>query len=179
MTWEQALKRGRPSRHELATLPRRSIVAYAVRCALRVQPLFRPTDDGAAAAVGRAIELAADYARGKSVSRDELLTAAASAAGSSAADAAARLDFEELVRRGGRAGNVGRAVNPYDGESLGNLWHGHAPDWYLKAKAELDERLGLSSGNAGSSTALKAVTQQRDEAQQRIDKLEKELTTTR
>ncbi|MGZ0168139.1 MAG: hypothetical protein ACKVHE_01130 [Planctomycetales bacterium] len=77
MTWEQALKQGRPSRDELATLPRRSIVAYAVRCALRVQPLFRSDNDESVVAVNRAIELAADYARGKSVSADDLNVGAA------------------------------------------------------------------------------------------------------
>lgn len=228
MSWGHALKQGRPSENELATLPHRSVVAYAVRCALRVRPRLRSVSDETIDAVDRAITAAAAFARGKPLTFEETREAAtrvaymakadptadeirAAADAARAADAAvrdvraharaaeaaeaaysaitsadtpdkaaanatARLDFEKLVRRGGKPGNPGRAVNPYDGGSLGDLWHGHAPSWYVQAKAELDEQLGLASANSDSSAELKAVKKQREELQQWIGVLEEQLT---
>ncbi len=72
-----------PSQEELEKLPPRAIVAYAVRCARRVQPLcvqLRPDDDEREGQLldllERALQTATEFARGVEVSRDSIRHAA-------------------------------------------------------------------------------------------------------
>lgn len=94
-------RRELPTEDDLKTLPLRAIVAYAVRCAKRVQPLYA----GAAwlpgfaeheAAVERAISLAQNFCLGQDVSAIDDAVAAAAAAEAAAwvaADAAKAAAF--------------------------------------------------------------------------------------
>ena len=54
-----------PTKEELRALPRRAIVAYAARCARRVQPLYRSRDKRRVQAVDDAIALAEWFAKGE------------------------------------------------------------------------------------------------------------------
>ena len=56
---------GLPTRDELAALPRRANVAFAARCARRVQPLYRSKYKRHVQAVERAIAMAERFAKGE------------------------------------------------------------------------------------------------------------------
>jgi hypothetical protein len=51
------------NQQDLAELPLRAIVAFAVRCARRVRPLYRFSDPARKKAIDRALELAASFAK--------------------------------------------------------------------------------------------------------------------
>jgi hypothetical protein len=84
-----------PRPGDLTSMPLRAIVAYSVRCARRVQPLFRFTADMAdfarhEAAVERAIALAERFCIGDESESGTLAAAPAAAASAAAACVAAR-----------------------------------------------------------------------------------------
>ena len=62
---------GVPSEEELKALPLRAMVAFAARCARRVQPLFNSRDEQFIRAVDTAITVAEDEAAGKMVQRGD------------------------------------------------------------------------------------------------------------
>ena len=94
----------RPTHHDLARLPQRAIVAYAVRCARRLQPLFAttgiPDDNLHAQAVEEAIDIAERFCRGEAGRVADVCMAAKAAAkaASRVADAAGTPDAVNAAR---------------------------------------------------------------------------------
>ncbi|HLA83866.1 MAG TPA: hypothetical protein VJL29_03650 [Thermoguttaceae bacterium] len=68
-----------PTEDELKQLPLRAIVAYAARCARRVQPDFQPKEDRYVAVVREAIVCAENFARADESKRVDVATIAAEA----------------------------------------------------------------------------------------------------
>ena len=79
-----------PTREELATLPRRALVAFAVRCARRVQPLLYGEKVHVVTELGTALDLATRFAKGEKLDPGRIRAAPvyAAAADADAADAA-------------------------------------------------------------------------------------------
>ncbi len=115
---------GLPTEEEIATLPRRAIVAFAARCARRVQPLFKAKwpgarEEGYCAAVDRAITLSEQIAAtaDANAGTDTYLAAnpaqhaAANAAGAHAAHAAHAAEAAVDAAVGDHAANAHAAAN--------------------------------------------------------------------
>jgi len=152
---------------QLTELPLRAIVAFAVRCARRVQPLghvlteYRQieVDDAIASAEGfarggKAVRAAGAAARAANAARAADVAAAAAAAaeaaedtaraawdtGRAAARAAARGDLQRLrALKLGRPRTLGQPIDPAEGGPLGPLWPGGAPAWYTHPPTPRDE----------------------------------------
>jgi hypothetical protein len=140
---------------QLTELPLRAIVAFAVRCARRVQPLghvlteYRQVEVDDAIAIaegfargGKAVRAAARAARAANAARAADIAAADAAAaeataeaawdtGRAASRAAALDDLRRLVALDlGRPGTLGQPIDPAEGGPLGPLWPGGAPALY-------------------------------------------------
>jgi len=133
-----------PTEEELRALPRRAIVAYAARCARRVQPLYRSKHERHVQAVERAIALAERFAKGEPprVGEASEATLADVRAADAAADAAvpgyatagaaatyallplaARGDYERLRSICPQGfPEVGDSIDPGENGPLGPLW---------------------------------------------------------
>ena len=124
-----------PSIEDLERLSLRAIVAYAARCARRVQPLYRSSEPEHVRAVERAIAVAESLVRA-----DDIIAAAyadAAYAAAAAADAAAQYDFRYLLSNHPRGGDpIGE---PFEVSDMGPLWPKGEPEWYSKAITEKRE----------------------------------------
>ncbi len=81
-------KIGLPCEEDLRALSLRAIVAYAVRCAERVQPLFKSDSEKHIAAVAEAIAVAQGFVRSKKIAAANAAAAAARTASHAAYDPA-------------------------------------------------------------------------------------------
>jgi hypothetical protein len=95
---------------ELKKFPPRAIVAFAARCARRVQPLFSALSDRDIEAVDRAIAIAELCASEASTGREEADSAVAAA---TAADAAANRDANTFYAAGDIADTTNAAYNVF------------------------------------------------------------------
>lgn len=135
--------------HEhLTELPLRAVVAFAVRCARRVQPLGHLLTEYRQVEVEDAIASAEGFARGgKAVQAADAAAAtaedtaeAAWHTGRAASRAAARGDLLRLLALElGRPGTLGKPIDPAQEGPLGPLWPGGAPAWYTHPPTPRDE----------------------------------------
>jgi hypothetical protein len=133
-----------PTEDELNGLPLRAIVAYAARCARRVQPLFNV--DSLEAEHKTAVEDAIRYAEGVAAAIDARAALgnvrAARAANASAAASpllveAARADFKKLrALKLGRFPNLGQSIDPSENDPLGRLWPNGEPEFIRARRVE-------------------------------------------
>ena len=99
----------RPTHYDLMKLPQRAIVAYAVRCARRLQPLFAttgiPDDNLHAQAVEEAMDIAERFCRGEAgrAADANIAAKAAAKAAYGAAEAAGTPDAVNAARVAGFA----------------------------------------------------------------------------
>jgi hypothetical protein len=122
---------------QLAKLPLRAIVAFAVRCARRVQPLGRVLTEYRQVEVDDAIAIAEGFARGGKADR---AAGAAWDTGRAASRPAARGDLHQLLALElGRPGTLGKPIDPAEDGPLGPLWPNAAPDWYTNPPKLSDE----------------------------------------
>ncbi|MBV8315102.1 MAG: hypothetical protein JOZ53_09200 [Planctomycetaceae bacterium] len=141
-------------RERLAQLPRRAVVAFAARCARRVQPLAHALPQQHRGAIARAIAIAEAFAQGIAAwaadaadaawaadaadawAAAEAAWAAANAAraAEAAAWAADAADLDRLIALNlGRPGTPGAPIDPSESGPLGPLWPQGVPEWFPKA----------------------------------------------
>ena len=113
-------------RERLARLPHHAVVAFAARCARRVQPLTHVLPRQDQDAIDRAITNAEAFAKGAADAGAANARAAARAAASSDLDRLLALNPGELDP-------LGAPIDPSEDGPLGPIWPQGAPQWYTEA----------------------------------------------
>jgi hypothetical protein len=117
-------------RERLARLPHHAVVAFAARCARRVQPLTHILPQQDRDAIDRALAGAEAFAKGAADAR----AAHAAAAAARAARAATSRDLDRLIALNpGAPDALGAPIDPSEAGPLGPLWPQGVPEWYTEA----------------------------------------------
>ena len=130
-------KKGIPTKEEIKKLPRRAQVAFAARCARRVQPVFKAAWPEATEEHVEAIERAIRCAETAAAGADVAAYAAAYAACATwiSGERYIRRDFGRLAAAARKEGWTDETAVPP--EFFGPLWaEGEEPDWGKIAKIE-------------------------------------------